>query len=259
MSHTLTRGIAILLAAAPLFAQSDPKTVQTLIEQAVRFQQADDYAHAADAYRLVLKERPDDVASHVNLGVVLVDLGQFDEAIKEYSAAEKLLPGDPRIALNIALAHEKSGRLAEAKNRFEALHAALPGDTKVTMLLADCHLQLGDDARVIELLDPLKSTNAEDLGLAYMLGIALLHQHRLQEGQVLLDRILSKGDSPEARFLLGTRMFESGDYPAAVKQFASAVELNPHLPQLQSFYGQALLETGDPTAAATAFREELRR
>lgn len=73
----------------------------------------------------------------------------------------------------------------------------------------------------------------------------------------MLDRILRNGDSAEARFLLGTQMFESGDYPAAVKQLASAVELNPKLPELQCFYGLALLNTGDPVGAAAAFRQEL--
>ena len=258
MSRIRTSLWSLLLAASPLLlSQSDPNAVNTLIEQAVQFQQAGRYSQAANAYREVLKARPDDVATHVNLGVVLVNLGRFDEAIAQYEAAAKLLPGDQRIALNIALAYEKSGRLTDAQKRFEALHAAEPENTKVTMLLADCHLQLGEDPRVIELLEPLESTNPEDLGLAYMLGIALLHQHRMEQGQVLLDRILSKGDTPAARFLLGTRMFESGDFPTAVKQFAGAIELNPHLPQLQSYYGQALLETGDPAAAAKAFREEL--
>jgi len=90
-----------------------------------------------------------------------------------------------------------------------------------------------------------------------MLGTALLQSGRISEGQVLLDRILRNGDSPEARFLLGTRMFASGDYPAAVRQLGSAAALNPSLPQLQSLYGQALLNTGDPDAAAYAFRKEL--
>jgi tetratricopeptide (TPR) repeat protein len=81
-----------------------------------------------------------------------------------------------------------------------------------------------------------------------------LHARRPDDAQIYLDRILKNGDTAEARFLLGTRMFESGDYPAAVKQFANAVALNPNLPQLQSFYGQALLRTGDPDGAAQAFR-----
>ena len=52
-------------------------------------------------------------------------------------------------------------------------------------------------------------------------------------------------------------MFEAGDYPAAAKELARAIELNPRLPHLQSYYGQTLLNTGDPDAAQTAFRLEL--
>jgi tetratricopeptide (TPR) repeat protein len=74
---------------------------------------------------------------------------------------------------------------------------------------------------------------------------------------VMLDRILKNGDSAESRFLLGMQMFESGDYPAAVKQLASAADLNPSLPELQSYYGRALLMTGDADGAAAAFRKEL--
>lgn len=221
--------------------------------------QADSDLAAADAYKAQLKVHPEDVAAHVNLGVVLAHLGRYDEAIAEYEAANKLLPGDPRIALNEALAYEKSGRVREAAQRFADLHKSHPEENKITLLLADCYLQMGENRQVIGLLEPIQTQNVADLGFAYMLGTALIREQRIDEGQVFLDRILRNGDTAEARFLLGTRMFASGDYPAAVKQLASAIELNPNLPQLQSFYGRALLETGDPDGAAAAFRKELQR
>ena len=237
--------------------QNEPADPIALARRAVELQQSGDDLGAAESYRKLLALRPDDVATHVNLGVVLAHLGRFEEAIAEYEAAGKLLPGDPRIALNLALAYEKSGQIEEAKQRFEALHAAVPQDTQVTMLLADCNLRTGDHRRVIDLLQPLEQLMPNDLGLAYMLGMALMRTDRIQEGQALLDRILRNGNSAEARFLLGTRMFESGDYPAAVRELSSAAELNPKVPQLQSLYGLALLNTGDPEAAAGAFRREL--
>jgi tetratricopeptide (TPR) repeat protein len=214
---------------------------------------------AVDAYKAAIKLHPEDVAAHVNLGVALAHLGRYDEAIAEYETAEKLLPGDPRIVLNEGLAYEKSGRIREAALRFADLHKSHPEENKVTLLLADCYLQMGEDQRVIELLQPVQAQNANDLGFAYMLGTALIRQQQIQEGEVFLDRILRNGDTAEARFLLGTRMFASGDYPAAVKQLASAIALNPNLPQLESFYGRSLLATGDPDAAASAFRKELLR
>ncbi len=208
-------------------------------------------------YRAALAANPNDVAAHVNLGVLLVNAGRFDEAISEYEAADKLLPGDPRIALNTALAYQKSGRLRQAESRLETLHTAVPDNNQVTMLLADSALQLGDNRRVIEVLQPLKQKQPDELGIDYMLGMALLREGKTAESQVYLDRILKNGDSAESRFLLGTRMYEAGDYPKAVEQFANVAALNPQLPGLQSAYGAALLNTGDPDTALAAFSREL--
>jgi thioredoxin-like negative regulator of GroEL len=124
-------------------------------------------------------------------------------------------------------------------------------------LLADCQLRMGQTENVAALLRPMEQQNPNDLAIAYLLGTALIRDNRIEEGQQRVDRILRNGDSVEARFLLGSQMFAAGDFPAAVRQFARAVELSPNLPGLQSFYGQALLNTGDPDAAAGAFQKEL--
>lgn len=229
----------------------------SIVQRAWQLQQAGDYAAAVDAYRAFLKLRPDEAGARSNLGASLVRLGRYDEAIEEYQKAEKLLPGDARIGMNLALAYQKSGRVREAARKLAGLHADKTQERQIALLLADCDLQLGDYNRVIELLQPMEREDPADLATAYMLGTALIRTQRIAEGGVLLDRILRSGDTAEARFLIGTQFFESGDYPAAVKELSGAVELNPSLPQLQSFYGLALLYTGDSAGAAAAFRKEL--
>ncbi|MGA7415965.1 MAG: tetratricopeptide repeat protein [Bryobacteraceae bacterium] len=247
--------VLAMLAGGSVHAQSDD--AMALAQHALSLQQVGDYAGAVEAYRAFLKVKPDDVVAHSNLGVALAKLGRYDEAIQEYEAADHILPGDPRIGLNLAIAYSKSGRVSEAALKLEKVYSVQPENQQVTLLLADCHLRLGDDARVIELLQPLWKATPDDLSVAYMLGTALIRQQRIAEGQVMLDRILKNGDSAESRFLLGMQMFESGDYPAAVKQLASAAQLTPDLPELQSYYGRALLMTGDADGAAAAFRKEL--
>jgi tetratricopeptide (TPR) repeat protein len=256
VAHALVRAASRLVSTLALFSALLPAQ-PPLLQQAISAQQAGNYEQAAQTYRDYLTSNPNEVAARVNFGVVLSQLGRYDEAIAQYQAADKLLPGDPRIALNLALAYEKSGRISEAATRFAALHAADPANTQVTMLLADSRLQLGENDRVIALLQPLENDHPSDLGIAYMLGMAFLRTGRITEGQPLLDRILGSGDSAESRFLLGARMYESGDYPGAVKQLESAAALNPKVPELQAYYGQALLATGDPDAAAQAFQAEL--
>jgi tetratricopeptide (TPR) repeat protein len=235
-------------------AADDPMAIA---RRAWQLQQSGDDVAAVEAYRAFLKLRPHEAGAHSNLGALLVKLGRYDEAISEYQTAERLLPADPRIGMNLALAYRKSGRLLEASKKLETLHTATPQERQITLLLADCSLQVGENDRVIKLLEPLERENPGDLATAYMLGTALIREHQIAEAQVLLNRILSSGDSAEARFLVGTQYFEAGNYPGAVQELAGAVQLNPKLPQLQSYYGLALLNTGDPAGAAAAFRSEL--
>jgi tetratricopeptide (TPR) repeat protein len=47
------------------------------------------------------------------------------------------------------------------------------------------------------------------------------------------------------------------DFKGALQDFEKAVQLNPQLPDVYSYYGMALAATGDTPAAAKAFRTEL--
>jgi tetratricopeptide (TPR) repeat protein len=215
-----------------------------------------DLEGAVKNYRDFLATHPKEVGAHSNLGVLLSRLGRFDEAIAEYTKALDLEPGNAGITLNLGLAYYKSGRIPEASKEFSKAQTA-PDNLQTTLLLADCRLRMGQNTEVIALLQPIEQQNPNDLAIAYLLGTALIRENRVAEGQQRVDRILRNGDSAEARFLLGSQMFAVGDFPAAVKQLASAIELNPSLPGLESLYGQALLNTGDPDGAASAFQKEL--
>jgi Flp pilus assembly protein TadD len=230
-------------AAGLLFAQ-DP----------AQLQKQGDLAGAAAAYRALLADHPDEPALHSNLGVVLSQLGHFEEAEKEYKDALRLSPANPGIELNLALVYYKSGRIPEASRQLVELLPHAEGNQQVLLLLADCYLRTGDNRKVIELL---RQKNTGDLAVTYLLGMALIRDNQIHEGQVILDRILKDENSAEAHFLLGSQMFSSRDFPGAVKEFKAAATLNPDLPSLQSYYGQALLNTGDPDAAAVAFRRQL--
>jgi tetratricopeptide (TPR) repeat protein len=244
-----------LLLAGLLKAQMP--SPEALLQQAVEMQQRGDLDQAVKAYEDFLSLRPNETAVRSNLGVLLSRLGRFDEAIAEYKKAHDLDPSNAGIVLNLGLAYYKSGRIPEAAGEFSKAKAMAPDNLQITLLLADCELRMGQNANVIALLHPVEQQNPDNLAIAYMLGAAMIRDNQIQEGQKRVDRILRNGDSAEAQFLLGSQMFAAGDFPASVKQFAAAIDLNPNLPGLQSFYGQALLYTGDPDGAAAAFQKEL--
>ncbi len=130
------------------------------------------------------------------------------------------------------------------------------------MLLATCYLRQGENKQVIGLLDPLWQPatvreNRGDLAIAYLLGSALIRDNQVDRGQVILDRILRNGDSAEARLLMGTAKFMAKEFASARTDLERAVQLNPKLPEANSYLGLVLLSTGDAAGAEQAFRREI--
>jgi len=247
-----------LFAARAVCAQSGESATEAF-RRAVALHQAGDFDGAIREYRAALALDPSNFQARSNLGAALAHTGHYEEAIAAYREALEIAPhaiANP-LRLNLALAYYKSGQLLDAVRELEGVRREVPGDLQATMLAADCYLRLGELQRVIDLLSPLMSAHPDERGITYMLGMALIRSGQVEKGQVLVDAILSDRNSAEAHFLLGSVAFMANDYPNALKEFAKAIAVNPDLPSLQSYNGQALLFTGDPDAAAAAFRKEL--
>lgn len=236
---------------------ADAQSPERYLQEAIALHQKGDFEGAISGYRAYLKLRPEAVEARSNLGVALAHLGRYEEAIAEYKRALQKDPKNSGVLLNLGLAHYKVGQFSEAAGEFVEARAAQPENGQTLVLLADCRLRLGENKEVIGLLTPLEKSRPDDLAVVYMLGTALVRDQQPERGQVLIDRILKNGDSAEARMLLGTTKMMVNDYAGARSDLQRAVELNPKLPDVYSYYGLALLHTGDTAGAAEAFRKEL--
>ncbi len=226
---------------------------------AVRHHQAGELEAAAAGYEACIAADPGRVDARSNLGAVLVKQGHYREAIAQYLGALKMAPAEvvPNLRFNLGLAYYKSFEMANAVSQFEPLHAAQPDNLTFGLILADCYLQMGEFQKAEKVAAPLEGTNSGNLALDYVLGMALIRSGKVAEGQIRVDRILRRGESAEGRFLLGAALFAGGNYPEAVKELTRAATINPDLPSVQSYLGQALLFTGDADGAVQAFRKEL--
>jgi tetratricopeptide (TPR) repeat protein len=244
------RLVAIVFCLSRAFAQSP----QDLMKEAVEAQQAGRFEQAIHNYRLLLEKYPKIAEIHSNLGAALAGQGRYSDAIAEYERALAIKP-DPQVRLNLGLAYYKAGQLPLAVSTLEKL----PHNLQTLTVLADCYLRLGQNKRVIDSLTPAQKANPDNAAFNYLLGTALVRDGQIAQGQVIIDKILKNGDSAEARLLMGTTKFMVSDFAGALADFAKAVELDPKLPDVYSYYGQALLSTGDQAGAKKAFQQELER
>ena len=244
----------ILMLAAIVHAQTPQQVVQEGLEK----QRNGDLEGAAADYRQFLRIHPEATAIHSNLGAALAGSGQFEEAISEYKIALRQSPALVEARLNLALCYYKMGRIEDATTQLERVHAESPGNHQAVLLLGDCYMRMDREKDVIRILEPERAKYPDDLAIAYLLGTALIRQKRVEEGQVLVDRILRNGDSAEAHLMLGTAKMGASDFAGARDEFAKANALNSDLPEVHVLYAKALMLTGDSDLSEKEFAAELR-
>ena len=247
--------VALLVCALSIFGQSE-RSPQEIVKEAEAAQQSGNNELAIQDYRLILAKYPRINELRSNLGAALAAEGKYTEAVTEYKLA---LQGaaNPQVRLNLALAYYKIGDLAQAVETLKRVRSEAPQNSQASMLLADCYLRLGQNKDVVELLSTQESTRPDDLAVSYLLGTALVRNGQPEKGQVLIDKILKNGDTAEAKLLMGTTKYMVKDFSGAIADLQNAVQLNPNLPDVNAYYGLALLSTGDQNGARKAFEKEL--
>ena len=246
------------MAAQPRPGSGVRPTAESFFQQALELHQAGDIIGAIAAYQASLNLNPDNPGAHSNLGAAYVRLGRYDEAIKEYRTAVDARPEERRRSSSTWGSRTTSRRRCPRPPRSFATVLALQKDhLNARLLLGDCYLQMGRFQDTIDLLALWEDSYGDSAAYAYILGSALVETDRLDQGQRLIDRIFSKGDSAEAHLLMATVHLRRTDNPAALAELQKAAALNPKLPLVHSLMGRALLRTGDQEGAAKAFATEL--
>jgi tetratricopeptide (TPR) repeat protein len=254
----------LAIAATAFAAFSSPRircqqaSPQALYEQAGKALDAGHTAQAIKLYDELLQQVPDSIEARTNLGAALAQEGRYDEAVQQYRLVLAHDAQNEMALLNLALAFYKQGDFSKAHDEFEALHIAHPVNQQAFYLLADCDLRLGKFHDAIALVEPAYDVHPDDPALEYILGTALIQDGQTQKGAAVIDRIMSKGDSPIAIMLMGAAQFAAGDYKTAAATIQKALTANPDIPGGWTLYGRALLRSSENDKAKDAFQRALK-
>ena len=229
---------------------------QDLLKEAVTLHQQGKLEEAIRDYELFLDVYPDAPEVRSNLGAALAATGKYARAIEEYKLA-LMKKSDPKLHLNLALAYYKTDDFADAAGELEKVRAVDPANRQVQTLLADSYVHTGENRKAIDLLWPVFLASSSDLAVDYILGTALARDGQADLAQRVINPLMDGPDSAEKRMLLGTAKFAARDYPGALEEIRKAAEMNPNLPEVNSYYGQALFSNGHTEESRAFFEKEL--
>jgi tetratricopeptide (TPR) repeat protein len=222
--------------------------------------QQQQYEEAASHLRIALAGDPRNIDARINLGQALTGLERTNEAIEQYSLALAQDPAATDAATNLGALLVTVGRCDEGER-------LLRGALKAAPDLAEAHFHLG---RALERRGDFPAAETS-------LRNAIRYRPQFSAAQVALARCLSKlGDGPgaeaslrealrleprsfEAHYALGNLLAKQRRFAAAMEFYRAAIELAPEHVQARTNLGNCLLVTGRVRDAIAAYEEVLRR
>jgi tetratricopeptide (TPR) repeat protein len=180
------------------FLRSASYIVLLLVLGLLTWRQCGMYADAETLWHATLARNPDSWLAHNNLGTLLRQKGQVDEAIYHYQQALKIMPDTESVRFNLARAFVQEGKSGEA--------------------IAQYHQALQLDPNDMEALN----------NLAWLLATA--PQPALRNGDEALQLArraneLAGGKNPVVMGTLAAAFAETGQFAAAAQTVQQALEL----------------------------------
>lgn len=194
-----------------------------------------------------------------NLGVVLVRLGKYDEAVVAYERALKLAPQLIQIELNLGIAHYRAGQMKPAAAVFEHFLAQQPNNLQARQLHGLALNMLGRDAEAITQLRSTLDAAPPDAAVLYALG-----QSCLRAGQAGLQDALQRlaafpAGLPALHFLQGQAFLRDQEFEQALEELRQAEQLDANLPRLRFALGFAYAQLTQHSEARAAFVQQLQQ
>ncbi len=280
MWRAVILGVCPLLLAVALPGQSSGVLVSRAQEdiEAGRYSQAEE-----DLSRAVAAE-PTNWKLWNNLGVVRIQLGESESAIKAFERARRLAPQEAAPYFGLGFAYMKASDYEKALEAYRGGLARDPNDVAANQNYAFLLTQNGDFRDAVEPLKRLKSLQSENVSTRATLIEAYLKAGMKNEGEDEINQLLSAHiatmqeelslakllladgegraaaevlrhavatwpEAAEPHGDLGLLLTKGQQYEAAVSELGRAAQLDPNSAEYALGLGEALLRWRHDTVA----------
>ncbi len=210
-----------------------------------------DVEQALEHYRQAFALRPNYAEAHYNLARCLVEKGQLDDAIEHYEKALKINPADPETHNNLGVTLFGIGRVDDAIVHYQKALAIWPGYAAAGCNLANALIvrQLpGDLDDAIARYSMCLAQAPDQAEAQYNLASALLRKGSIDEAIVHYKKALELlPANADAHANLGSALLAKGRIAEAIGQYKEALTLAPENVAAQSNLAWLLATSPDPS------------
>jgi predicted O-linked N-acetylglucosamine transferase (SPINDLY family) len=216
------------------------------------------FEDAVASYRRALKLKPDLAGIHYNLGLALTDLKQFDESAASYRKVLALQPDHAEAHCNLGNVLCELGKYQQALESYRKALAIKPRYAEAHNNLGNALIELGQHEDAVESFRRALEIKP-DFGVAYFnLGNVLRDLGQFEEAVVNYRKALKTNpDYAEAHNNLGVALQHLGQLEEAVECYRRALDLIPDYAYAHINLGHALREFGQLDDALESYRRAL--
>lgn len=194
------------------------------------YEEMKDFNRAAEAYEKFLGfNPPDSWGAYLRLGMVRMELGQFELAVKALEEAQKQQPQDIKVNYTLAQAYQKAKQYENTEKTLKLLAELSPEDAASYYgMIVRMYDEVGNYERAAEAAKKVVELNPKSEMAVYNLGLMYLKLERYDEAIAAFRKALEIRPNYEyAWFQIGLSYTKQKKYKEAIEAYKKFVELMP--------------------------------
>ena len=202
-----------------------------------------------------VKSRPDDAASHHNLGNFYTNRRQYERAVASFETSARLDPRSIAPLVNASLAYNALGRNDEAEASLRKALKIQPNNAAVNLNLGLLLAELGRMREAEEALRLSLKTDPDQAVAAYNLGVILTQHDRVGEGiQWCRKACELRPDEPNYAYTVAFYLRQSGDTEGAVEVLKQMLDKSMPHTGAYAILGEIYEQQGENAKAIEVYR-----
>ena len=203
---------------------------------------------AIDHYRRAVDLRPDYAEAHYNLGRLLAEKGQVDDAIAHYERAVAINPADAEAQNNLGVTLFGIGRADDAIVHYQKALEIRPDYAEASCNLASALIAKGDFDRAIARYTVCLAAIPDQDEARYNLASALLRTGRTDEAILQYQKVLQMHpESADAHANLGSAWLAKRRVRDAIAEYTKELQISPENLAALSNLAWLLATSAEPT------------
>ena len=211
-----------------------------------------------EAYCKAINIKPDFTDAYNNLGNVLTEVGELEDAINTFNKAISLEPTNSSSYNNMGVSLQEQGKLDKALEAYKMALSIKPDYAEAYYNLGNILKELGNLEAAQEAYNNVLSIKPDNAEAYNNMGVSLQEQGKLDKALEAYKMALSiKPDYAEAYNNMGATLKEQGNLDKAIEAFTKALAIKSDYPEVYNNIGVSLQEQGKLDEAIGAFTKAL--